>query len=99
MHLPFRKQSQAACSLKSQHRWCLTGTPIQNRIDDFAALLQFLRVKPFDKPASFNTCIVKLLRAGDLSGIHKLRLLVNAVSLRRTKESLVSEIQLEFFPD
>ncbi|KAF8538868.1 SNF2 family N-terminal domain-containing protein [Trichophaea hybrida] len=93
------KQSQAACTLNSRYRWCLTGTPVQNRIDDFAALLRFLRVKPFDKPATFNSCIVNLLRRGDLSGVRKLRLLVNAVSLRRTKGLLTSEIQLPLRED
>ena len=41
-------QSIAACALNAQRRLCLTGTPLQNRLDDYAALVKFLRLVPFD---------------------------------------------------
>ena len=44
----FTKQAIAACALKARYRWCLTGTPIQNKLDDFASLLKFLKLEPFD---------------------------------------------------
>jgi SNF2 family DNA or RNA helicase len=35
-------RAKAAFSLGSRRRWCVTGTPIQNRTADLAALLQFV---------------------------------------------------------
>ncbi len=29
-------------ALKANNRWCLTGTPIENKLDDFFSLLHFL---------------------------------------------------------
>ena len=34
---------KACAELKAHHRWCLTGTPIQNHLNDCHALLRFLR--------------------------------------------------------
>ncbi|TDH65425.1 hypothetical protein CCR75_007224 [Bremia lactucae] len=35
-------RARAAFTLSSRRRWCVTGTPIQNRTADLAALLQFV---------------------------------------------------------
>jgi len=39
--------AKACFALKTDYRWCLTGTPLQNRIGEFFSLIRFLNVKPF----------------------------------------------------
>lgn len=82
------KQCAAVCALKARHRWSLTGTPIQNTVEDFGTLLQFLRVYPFDNASSFTHEIADWIRCGDQKGMKRLRLLVSAICLRRTKDCL-----------
>lgn len=82
------KQCATVCALKARHRWSLTGTPIQNAVEDFGSLLQFLQVYPFDNPSSFTHEIADWIRCGDEKGMKRLRLLVSAICLRRTKDCL-----------
>jgi SNF2 family DNA or RNA helicase len=72
----------------------LTGTPIQNRIEDFGALVGFLRVYPFDSPGKFHTNFVSSVQKGNNTGIERLKALVQAISLRRTKRSVFGELSL-----
>ena len=39
--------AKACFALKADHKWCLSGTPVQNRIGEFFSLLRFLEVSPF----------------------------------------------------
>lgn len=39
--------AKACFALKSDYKWCLSGTPVQNRIGEFFSLLRFLEVMPF----------------------------------------------------
>jgi DNA repair protein RAD16 len=36
----------AAFSLTGIHRWCLSGTPLQNRVGELYSLIRFLRIDP-----------------------------------------------------
>lgn len=39
--------AKACFELKAKYRWCLTGTPLQNRIGEFFSLIRFLDIQPF----------------------------------------------------
>ena len=39
--------AKACFALKADYKWCLSGTPVQNRIGEFFSLLRFLEVTPF----------------------------------------------------
>ncbi|CAG9575087.1 putative DNA repair protein [Leishmania major strain Friedlin] len=39
--------ARSAFALAAEYRWCLTGTPLQNRVGDLYSLLRFLRMRPY----------------------------------------------------
>ncbi|KAH7318205.1 SNF2 family N-terminal domain-containing protein [Stachybotrys elegans] len=39
--------AKACFALTTDYRWCLTGTPLQNRIGEFFSLIRFLNIRPF----------------------------------------------------
>lgn len=55
------KQFKAAEGLHARSRWCLTGTPIQNKLEDLVSLARFLRLPPISSTQSFQTHIMKPL--------------------------------------
>jgi SNF2 family DNA or RNA helicase len=79
---------RAACDLKCLRRWCLTGTPIQNTLDNYGALLSFLRIPPFVEKSKFDHWISNPIREKRPHGLPKLRILVQVTCLRRTKQSI-----------
>lgn len=79
------KQFRAIFSFHADRRWCLTGTPIQNRLEDLGSLIRFLRIAPFDSNADFRHHISEpLLTQAETSDLN-LRLLLGSVCLRRTR--------------
>ncbi|KAI6753523.1 hypothetical protein HG531_005692 [Fusarium graminearum] len=88
------KMHKAAVALQSETRWCLTGTPIQNSLDDLRSLFQFLRLEPFCRSKAFEEYIVKPFRQ-DTSDSYEafdpsqnLRTILKACFLRRTQLNL-----------
>lgn len=41
--------AKAVNALQTQKKWCLTGTPLQNRIGEMYSLIRFLDIAPFTK--------------------------------------------------
>jgi DNA repair protein RAD5 len=39
--------AKAVYNLTALNRWCLTGTPIQNKLDDLFSLIHFLQMEPW----------------------------------------------------
>ncbi|KAF5533205.1 SNF2 family domain-containing protein [Fusarium phyllophilum] len=85
---------RAVTALRTSRRWCLTGTPIQNRLDDYGALLTFIGVPPFINKSAFDFWIMKPVVQGTAEGLRRLKVLVNATCLRRTKDSVSETLSL-----
>ena len=47
--------AKSAINLSARRRWCLTGTPLQNRVGELYALVRFLQLDPF----AFYGCTCK----------------------------------------
>ncbi|KAF9103992.1 hypothetical protein BGX27_010301 [Mortierella sp. AM989] len=82
-------QSKAAAALTAERRWCLTGTPVQNKLDDLYALVKFLRMHPFDEKVQWTHYISKPIKAANPIGVTRLQTLMKVITLRRTKSQMV----------
>ncbi|THC97171.1 hypothetical protein EYZ11_003336 [Aspergillus tanneri] len=80
------KAAIACCRLNSTYRWCMSGTPMMNSVEELHSLLRFLRIRPYSSLERFN-------HSGSASAQDKamtqLQVLLKAVLLRRTKESKI----------
>lgn len=82
------KQFKAARDLEATRRWCVTGTPIQNSLDDLLSLLKFLHLQPFCQQAVFERDILSPMRTGNTNAFQNLKLLLRAICLRRDSQLL-----------
>ncbi|PIL31733.1 hypothetical protein GSI_06437 [Ganoderma sinense ZZ0214-1] len=78
---------RASCDLIADRRLCLTGTPVQNKLDDVFALIKFLRLAPFDDKNTWNEFIGTPVKYAQPLGIARLQTIMKCITLRRTKES------------
>lgn len=81
-------QCTSILALQAQHHWCLTGTPIQNRVEDLAPLLRFCKVPQLHEPADFQKYVAKITRKSLHQGCNVLRQVLSPICLRRTKALL-----------
>ncbi|KAJ7749566.1 SNF2 family DNA-dependent ATPase [Mycena maculata] len=81
------KNAVACCELQGKFRWCLTGTPMQNSVDELFSLLKFLRIKPLNDWERFNEQIAKPVKTGRGAGraMKRLQVVLKQIMLRRTK--------------
>jgi len=71
----------------ADRRLCLTGTPVQNKLDDVFALIKFLRLEPFDDKNIWTEYIGSPVKFGQTLGIARLQTIMRIITLRRTKET------------
>ncbi|KAL9115841.1 MAG: hypothetical protein Q9227_000209 [Pyrenula ochraceoflavens] len=88
------KTLSATCAINSQCRWCLTGTPIQNSLDDYGALLSFLGVSPLTEKSMFDFWIATPMKEQKAHSLKRLQDLIRATCLRRTKQSVNQSLEL-----
>ena len=89
------RAARAAYLLRASRRWCLTGTPIVNTLDDVQSLLRFLQAAPWSEHAHWKARILDPLAGGTPVAVRAAQMAVRAilrpVMLRRRKSTRDSE--------
>jgi SWI/SNF-related matrix-associated actin-dependent regulator of chromatin subfamily A3 len=83
--------NKAVSELSAKSRWCLTGTPIQNKFEDIGALFAFIRARPFHNIGVFRRFIVNPFHESDsrrAEAVRRLVTLLDSLCIRRTKARL-----------
>ena len=83
------KSSKACYNLRAHYRWCLTGTPMQNNLEELQSLIAFLKIKPYNELSTWKEHIAQPLSngRGELA-IRRLQAILRVFMLRRTKKVL-----------
>ncbi|KAJ3393912.1 hypothetical protein HDU92_007392 [Lobulomyces angularis] len=88
-------------SLKAEKRLCLSGTPLQNTVEDLFSLIHFLKVKSYSDHSVFKSQISEPLNKGFSKAVamKRLNVLLQALMLRRTKKTLINGKPLLNLPE
>ncbi|KAI8072588.1 SNF2 family N-terminal domain-containing protein [Gongronella butleri] len=83
------RTAQACTKLIAKKRWCLTGTPIQNRVEELYSLLRFLRIQPLCEMKAFRQTVSAPIQQGQMPlALRRLKAVLMVIMLRRTKHIL-----------
>uniref|UniRef100_A0A0D9V6H1 RING-type domain-containing protein n=1 Tax=Leersia perrieri TaxID=77586 RepID=A0A0D9V6H1_9ORYZ len=86
----YRTQVARACwGLRAKRRWCLSGTPIQNAVEDLYSYFRFLRYDPYAEYKKFCFMIKTPISRNPITGYKKLQVVLKTVMLRRTKATML----------
>lgn len=88
--------SRACCDLIADHRWCVSGTIIQNSLDDILGIMKFLRHEPWCWASFWKAAVSDPANETDPNkrdeslkmALDRVRRVLNPIMLRRNKESL-----------
>ena len=74
--------------LQAKYKWALSGTPIQNHVQELFSYFRFLQYSPFNTLAAFRQYIQKVEDMPNPEhALERLREVLQPVMLRRTKDS------------
>ncbi|KAJ3493714.1 hypothetical protein NLG97_g4558 [Lecanicillium saksenae] len=83
------RMCRAMCSMEAECRWAVTGTPIQNHLNDLASLLKFIRAHPYETRKQFEADISDYWKDGKVQeAANRLQLLSSCLFLRRPKSTI-----------
>ncbi|KAI6138387.1 SNF2 family N-terminal domain-containing protein [Pisolithus tinctorius] len=90
------KSTKACFNIVGKYRWCFTGTPIQNRVEDLYSMFRFINVRPLGDLQEFKNYIIKPIKGGQVTlAIERLQVVLSAVMLRRRKDAVqIDALQL-----
>ena len=89
---PSSQTARAACKLPATHRLALTGTPVENRLEELWSLFRFLMPGLLGSLESFKERFVRPIETGSTSARKALRSRVRPYVLRRLKSQVATEL-------
>lgn len=91
------KMTKACYEIRSHYRWCLTGTPMQNNLDELQSLIKFLRIQPYCEMSNWKDSITGPMKNGRGNlAMRRLQIFLKAFMKRRTKDVLKKDGALTF---
>ena len=89
---PESQTAQAAFQLRAEHRFSLTGTPIENRLDELWSQLHFCMPGFLGGRGAFRDRLGKAVEAGDVRAAQALRSRIRPFVLRRNKSEVATDL-------
>jgi SNF2 family DNA or RNA helicase len=90
---PATKMAKTVRNLKSNHRLCLTGTPLENHLGEIWSLFDFLMPGFLGNLQTFNRCYrVPIEKQGNVERSNGLAKRIQPFLLRREKSEVASEL-------
>ena len=89
---PESQAAQAACALHADFRLALTGTPIENRLEELWSLMHFTNPGVLGTLSSFKTRFSGPIAAGAAEPAQRLRSLVRPFVMRRHKRDVLPDL-------
>ncbi|KAJ4825655.1 hypothetical protein Tsubulata_038885 [Turnera subulata] len=86
--------TEMALRLPVRHRWCITGTPIQRKLDDLYGLLRFLKASPFNISRWWIDVIRDPYERGDVRAMDFTHRFFKDIMWRSSKTHVADELQL-----
>ena len=86
--------AEMALKLRTQHRWCVTGTPVQRGVGDLYGLFRFLRASPLDDWTYFRNGVLSPLATRDKKSLQVFLHLFKKLFWRNTKALVRAEMRL-----
>ncbi len=89
---PDSQVARAAFRVDGRARFCLTGTPIENRLDELWSLMRFAVPGLLGPRNDFSDRYARAIERGDLDASARLRKRVHPFVLRRRKRDVLPEL-------